>query len=271
MASPRSIVAELQDLAAQRAEGSLDDEEFKKAKTVLLNERMRALGLSTSDVKRIILIGPPGAGKGTQAPLMVEKYGLKHLSTGDMLRAAVAAGTELGRKAKDIMAAGGLVSDDLVIGIVKEALEQAKDGFILDGFPRTVPQAEALDRVLAEAGTPLSDVVEINTPDEVLEERICGRWIHKPSGRSYHLKFKPPQDAGQIEKDGTVTVAPKDDETGEDLIRRKDDNPEALTDRLMNFHSQTMPIVNRYKDIHRLVDGDKKPGEVWTQIQAFLG
>merc|ERR1711964_403199 len=217
-------------------------------------------------VKRIILVGPPGAGKGTQAPRMVAKYGCEHLSTGDMLRAAVSARTELGLKAKDVMASGGLVSNDLVIGIIAEKLATINGGFILDGFPRTMAQADGLDKILSDMGKPLTNVIEIRVPDSCLEERVCGRWIHKPSGRSYHTKFKPPTDPGDIENG----IPPKDDKTGEELIQRKDDNADSLKTRLKAYHESTTPIIEHYSGIHSVVDGKLHPDKVWAAIQAIL-
>ena len=146
--------------------------------------------------KVVMLFGPPGAGKGTQAPKIVEKLRLPHLSTGDMLRAAVAAQTEVGKKAKALMSSGQLVTDDIVIGIIRDRINESDCGwgFILDGFPRTLPQAEALDKMLTEGyGETVTTVVNFSIPDEVLEERICGRWIHKKSGRSYHVKNAKPK------------------------------------------------------------------------------
>jgi len=220
--------------------------------------------MASGDVHRLLIFGAPGAGKGTQAPKLVETYGVKHLSTGDMLRAAVANKTELGLIAKEAMNSGQLVSDDLVIGIVKEALAGCPNGFLLDGFPRTVAQATALIEALDQAGTPLTCVINIEVPFSILEERICGRRIHKPSGRSYHLKFKPP------------AVEGKDDTTGEDLIQRKDDCPEALADRLTAFTNQTVPVLEKVKEIYgedivKSVNGDNMPDAVWDQITAVLG
>jgi adenylate kinase len=210
----------------------------------------------------IILIGPPGAGKGTHAPRMSEKLGVPHLSTGDMLRAAVAEKTELGKKADGIMKAGKLVPDDLVNSIVEEALSKpnAKKGFILDGYPRTLGQTKALDAFLAKKGRKINYVIQIQVPDEILKERILGRWVHKPSGRSYHVKFNPPKVKG------------KDDVTGEDLVQRGDDNEESLSKRLKEFHEQTEPVVKHYQPTKavRPVDGNKKPEQVWEQIEKCL-
>merc|ERR1719445_2619818 len=146
----------------------------------------------------VILFGPPGSGKGTHAPKLVDKLGAPQLSTGDMLRAAVAAGSEVGQKAKAVMEAGGLVGDDIVVGIIRDRIEESdcSKGFILDGFPRTVDQAKMLDECLAEKGECVNAVVALEVPDAVLTERICGRWVHKASGRSYHAKFAPPKSLG---------------------------------------------------------------------------
>jgi adenylate kinase len=181
---------------------------------------------------RLILLGPPGAGKGTQAAIICQRYGIPQISTGDMLRAAVKAGTPLGLAAKKVMDSGGLVSDDIIIGLVKERLAQpdAKNGFLFDGFPRTIPQAEAMKK----AGVPIDHVLEIEVPDEALVERVSGRRVHQPSGRTYHVKFNPPQRAGF------------DDATGEALIQRDDDHEETVRKRLAVYKSQTHPLVDYY-------------------------
>ncbi|MBS3800614.1 MAG: adenylate kinase [Thioalkalivibrio sp.] len=181
---------------------------------------------------RLILLGAPGAGKGTQAQYITERYNIPQISTGDMLRAAVKAGTPLGLEAKKVMDEGGLVSDELILGLVKERLEQpdCANGFLFDGFPRTIPQAEALK----EEGIPLDYVVEVDVPDEEIIKRMSGRRVHPASGRTYHVEFNPPQVAG------------KDDVTGEDLIQREDDNEETVRKRLEVYHSQTQPLVEFY-------------------------
>ena len=183
---------------------------------------------------RLILLGGPGAGKGTQANYIKEKFGIPQISTGDMLRAHVKAGTELGTKAKAIMDAGGLVSDDIIIGMVKDRLTQSdcKNGYLFDGFPRTIPQAEAMKA----AGVPIDYVVEIDVADEEIIKRMSGRRVHVASGRTYHVVFNPPKVAG------------KDDVTGEDLIQRVDDKEETVKNRLDVYHAQTEPLVKYYGD-----------------------
>ncbi|MBF7143180.1 MULTISPECIES: adenylate kinase [Pseudomonas] len=184
---------------------------------------------------RVILLGAPGAGKGTQAKFITEKFGIPQISTGDMLRAAVKAGTELGLKAKEVMASGGLVSDDLIIALVKERIAQpdCTNGFLFDGFPRTIPQAEAL----VNAGVVLDYVVEINVADEEIVNRIAGRRVHENSGRVYHTVFNPPKVEG------------KDDVTGEALVHRADDTEETVRKRLKVYHDQTEPLVSFYVNL----------------------
>ena len=181
---------------------------------------------------RLILLGAPGAGKGTQAQFIREKFGIPQISTGDMLRAAVKAGTPLGLEAKKVMDAGGLVSDDIIIGLVKDRLQQddCKGGYLFDGFPRTIPQAEAMKA----AGVPIDFVLEIDVPDGDIIARMSGRRVHVASGRTYHVKFNPPKVEG------------KDDETGEELIQRDDDKEETVKKRLDVYHSQTKPLVDYY-------------------------
>jgi adenylate kinase len=181
---------------------------------------------------RMILLGAPGAGKGTQASFICQKYGIPQISTGDMLRAAVKAGTELGLAAKKVMDAGALVSDDIIIGLVKERIAQpdCANGFLFDGVPRTIPQAEAMKN----AGVKLDLVLEIDVPDEAIIERMSGRRVHAASGRTYHVKFNPPKVAG------------KDDVTGEELIQRKDDEEATVRTRLQVYQDQTRPLVDYY-------------------------
>ena len=181
---------------------------------------------------RLILLGAPGAGKGTQANFIKEKYNIPQISTGDMLRAAVKAGTPLGLEAKAIMDAGGLVRDDIIIGLVTERIAEADcaNGFLFDGFPRTIPQAEAMKA----AGVDIDYVVEIDVPDAAIVERMAGRRVHVASGRTYHVTFNPPKVAG------------KDDVTGEDLIQREDDAEATVRKRLDVYHQQTRPLVEYY-------------------------
>ncbi|GAA5971801.1 hypothetical protein JCM8115_004460 [Rhodotorula mucilaginosa] len=208
---------------------------------------------------RMVLMGPPGAGKGTQAPNIQEKYKVCHLATGDMLREQVKAGTELGKEAKKIMDAGGLVSDEIVIGMIKSQLEtnpQCQLGFILDGFPRNVTQAEKLDEMLEARKQPLEHAVQLLVNDNLLVSRITGRLIHPASGRSYHKEFAPPK------KPMT------DDQTGEPLIQRSDDTAETLHKRLATYHQQTGPVAEYYKQkgIWSGVDAAQSPKTVWASI-----
>ena len=182
---------------------------------------------------RVILLGGPGAGKGTQANFIKERYKIPQISTGDMLRAHVKAGSELGVAAKKIMDEGGLVSDDIIMGMVKERIKEddCNNGYLFDGFPRTIPQAEALK----DAGIPIDAVVEIDVPDEEIIKRMSGRRVHLASGRTYHVVFNPPKLEG------------KDDVTGEDLIQRDDDREETVKARLKVYHDQTEPLIGFYR------------------------
>ncbi|KAJ6001800.1 hypothetical protein N7499_002336 [Penicillium canescens] len=214
---------------------------------------------SVSEQMRIILMGPPGAGKGTQAPKLKEKYCACHLATGDMLRSQVAKKTDLGKEAKKIMDQGGLVSDEIMVNMIKSELDnntECKNGFILDGFPRTVAQAERLDDMLSDRKQKLQHAVELQIDDSLLVARITGRLIHPASGRSYHKIFNPPKDDM------------KDDISGEPLIQRSDDNADTLTKRLATYHAQTTPVVDYYKKtgIWRGIDASQEPGQVWKSI-----
>ena len=216
---------------------------------------------------RLILLGGPGAGKGTQAAFITQRYRIPQISTGDMLRAAVKAGTPVGRAAKDVLDRGDLVSDDIIIGLVKEriAQEDCRTGFLFDGFPRTIPQADAMKI----ANVPIEHVVELAVDDGVIVERISGRRVHLSSGRTYHNKYNPPKVAG------------RDDATGEELILREDDREETVRKRLNIYHRQTEPLVDYYArwaktgdprapKYHR-IDGLGKVEEVRDRIFAALG
>lgn len=193
---------------------------------------------------RVILLGAPGAGKGTQAQFIMEKFGIPQISTGDMLRAAVKAGTPLGLEAKKVMDAGGLVSDDIIIGLVKERIQKddCARGFLFDGFPRTIPQAQAL----VDAGVDIDYVVELDVDNEEIIERLSGRRVHPGSGRVYHVRNNPPKAEG------------KDDVTGEDLVQRDDDREDTVRKRLEVYQSQTRPLVDFYQSL-AAQGGDKAP------------
>lgn len=213
---------------------------------------------------RIILLGAPGAGKGTQAHFIMEKYGIPQISTGDMLRAAVKAGSDLGQQAKALMDAGKLVTDELVIALVKERITQddCRKGFLLDGFPRTIPQADAMK----EAGIKVDYVLEFAVPDELIVERIVGRRVHAPSGRVYHVKFNPPKVEG------------KDDVTGEELTIRKDDEEATVRKRLVEYHQLTAPLIAYYgeqaqqgqTEYHK-IEGTRSVKEVSAELAEILG
>ncbi|WP_323774596.1 adenylate kinase [Alcanivorax sp.] len=184
---------------------------------------------------RVILLGAPGAGKGTQAQFIKEQFNIPQISTGDMLRAAVKAGTPLGLEAKKVMDAGGLVSDDIILGLVKKRIteDDCANGFLFDGFPRTIPQAQSL----VEQGVDIDFVVEIDVDDEEIIERLSGRRVHPASGRVYHTKYNPPK------------VEDKDDETGDELVQRDDDQEETVRKRLEVYQAQTRPLVDFYQDL----------------------
>jgi len=197
---------------------------------------------------RLILLGAPGAGKGTQAQFITEKFGIPQISTGDMLRAAVKAETELGLQAKAVMDAGGLVSDDIIIGLVKERIkhDDCQGGFLFDGFPRTIPQAEAM----VSAGVNIDHVVEIAVEDEAIVARLSGRRVHPGSGRVYHIEYNPPKQKNL------------DDDTGEQLVQREDDHEDTVRKRLEVYHSQTAPLISFYQSM----TGDAAP--VYHRIEG---
>ena len=213
---------------------------------------------------RVILLGAPGAGKGTQARFITEKFGIPQISTGDMLRAAVKAGTPLGLQVKDVMDSGGLVSDEIIIALIKERLAEpdCANGFLFDGFPRTIPQAEALKA----AGIKLDHVVEISVDDEEIVSRMSGRRVHPASGRVYHTEHNPPKVAG------------KDDETGEELIQREDDKEETVRHRLSVYHAQTKPLVDFYQSLaaaegtpkYSCIEGVGSVDEITAKVFAAL-
>jgi len=249
-----------------------DELEYLKTLVNQLNEKIKSLEeKAKSAVKpqtpaqqlRTILVGPPGSGKGTQAPRIAETYCVCHLATGDMLRDQVSKKTALGVEAKKIMDAGGLVSDDIMVGMIKDQLENnktCKNGFVLDGFPRTVPQAEKLDTMLESRQEKLDSVIQLLIVDQLLISRITGRLIHPASGRSYHKQFNPPK------KPMT------DDLTGEPLIQRSDDNVDTLRKRLVTFHTQTGPVVDYYKKkgLWTGIDAAQSPSVVWSDLQKVF-
>ncbi len=212
---------------------------------------------------RLILLGPPGAGKGTQAKRLIERYGIPQISTGDILRAAVRDGTDLGKKAKQYMDAGKLVPDEVVIGIIEERLQEADcaKGFILDGFPRTVAQADALNRVLANLGQAIDHVVSIEVPDEELVERLTGRRTCRGCGAMYHVKFSPPKAQGVCDK------------CGGELYQRDDDREETIRARLKVYHEQTAPLVEYYEKagLLRRIPGQGSVDEIYARIEGVLG
>lgn|SRR5690554_4440397 len=212
---------------------------------------------------RIILLGAPGAGKGTQAQFLMKTFNIPQISTGDMLRAAIKEGTELGQKAKQVMDEGKLVSDDIMIGLVQERVSQedCKNGFLLDGFPRTIPQADGMQ----EAGIEIDYVLEFDVPDDVIVERMAGRRVHPGSGRVYHVTYNPPQEDG------------KDDVTGEDLIVRDDDKEDTVRYRLSVYHDQTKPLVDYYQNLadqnvvkYHKVDGTQDVAKINAELKDVL-
>ncbi|MFT4797436.1 MAG: adenylate kinase [Candidatus Azotimanducaceae bacterium] len=214
---------------------------------------------------KIILLGAPGVGKGTQAQFIVEKYGIPQISTGDMLREAVKAGTELGKRAKEVMDKGGLVTDEIIIGLVKDRIKSADcaNGFLFDGFPRTIPQAEAM----VDAKVDIDYVVEIQVPDSEIIQRLSGRRVHVDSGRVYHIHYNPPKVEG------------KDDESGGELVQRDDDKEATVMERLRVYREQTEPLVKFYQDlsessngsvVYRCVEGVGSTEEIKNKISSAL-
>lgn len=213
--------------------------------------------------KNLILLGGPGAGKGTQAKKLVEHYRIPQISTGDILRAAVKAGTELGRTAKKHMDAGELVPDAVVIGIIEERLKEpdTKNGYILDGFPRTIAQAKALDEILKKLGSQLDHVISIEVSDDELVNRLAGRWTCRSCGQMYHNKNKPPK------KESIC------DECGGELYQRDDDKIETIKERLKTYHAQTSPLIDYYKgkNLLRVIDGQGGIEEIFSKIKQVVG
>lgn len=251
--------------------GASDELDYLKTLVSQLNEKIKALELkaaasmprSPAQQLRTILVGPPGAGKGTQAPRIRDEFCVCHLATGDMLREQVAAKTPLGVEAKKIMDSGGLLPDDIVVKMIRDQLEKnsaCKNGFVLDGFPRTVGQAQKLDGMLTERKEKLDSVVQLLIDDQLLISRITGRLIHPASGRTYHREFSPPK------KPMT------DDVSGEPLIQRSDDNAETLHKRLSTYHTQTGPVVEYYrkKGIWHGIDAAQSPAVVWDNMRKIF-
>ena len=199
---------------------------------------------------RLILLGPPGAGKGTQCKRIIEKYGMAHLSSGDILRAERAAGTELGQKAQSYMDSGQLVPDDIIISMMVSAMQKAPAGYILDGFPRTVVQAEQLDRALADAGEEIDGIVNLQVADEVISTRLTGRRSCPECGAVYHIKNLKPKSSGICDKDGKT------------LVQRTDDKPDVVADRLKTYHEQTAVVVDYYKDKGKAIINIDAAGEI---------
>ncbi|KAK4058661.1 adenylate kinase [Microbotryomycetes sp. JL221] len=254
-------IAKLEQQALQQAGDAKDvvKDKAQEAKNKLQDVVGANKDATPAHTLRMVLMGPPGAGKGTQAPNIKDKFNVCHLATGDMLRDQVKQGTDLGKQAKKIMDQGGLVSDEIMVGMIQQQLDENKEcqlGFILDGFPRTVPQAEKLDNMLKKKHQELDTAVQLLVNDNLLVSRITGRLIHPASGRSYHKEFAPPK------KDMT------DDVTGEPLIQRSDDTADTLRKRLATYHAQTDPVAEYYKKqgIWVGIDAAQSPKTVWQSL-----
>jgi adenylate kinase len=232
----------------------------KVATVELIAEVQRRMTCAEKKETRTVFFGPPGAGKGTQAPRMRDEYCLCHLSTGDMLRSAIKNGSQMGKKAKAIMDAGKLVGDDVVVGIVAEAIKgpECRRGFILDGFPRTVNQAKMLDDILSKEGRGIDSVVNLAIDDELLVKRVTGRLIHEKSGRVYNVFFDPPK------------VADHDDVTGEPLMKRSDDTADKLRVRLKEFHDKTAPVLEYYGAKVANIQADDEMSRVSQKIRDAM-
>ena len=231
--------------------------------TELMIEVQRRIACEALPDRRMIFIGPPGCGKGTQAPIVKQAQCVCHISTGDMLREAVESKSELGRKIQSVMESGGFVSDDIVINLIQDTMKKpaCRKGFILDGFPRTVAQAEALDSMLESGGKKIDSVLRFDVPDEMLVDRVTGRLVHLASGRSYHVKFNPPITPGI------------DDVTGETLVHRADDNIQTLKARLDKFHQATTPVFDHYgaKRVLTKINANQAVAKVSQDIFKALG
>jgi adenylate kinase len=224
--------------------------------------------------KIMVLFGAPGAGKGTQAPKIVSLLGIPQLSTGDMLRDVSTDGSVLGQKVAALMKSGALVDDSIVIDVVRARITHpdCATGFILDGFPRTLAQAQALDAMLATTGEAINNIMVFNIPDEELESRIVGRWMHKASGRSYHVKNAPPKSQKLDVQGNVIPASMKDDITGELLYVREDDTKAALVNRLNSYHGKTVPILKHYeaKGICHTVNANQAIDKVWGEVEKSL-
>jgi len=243
---------------------------FQKQQTVKVTEKFE----NYWPRKIMVLFGKPGAGKGTQGPKIVEELDIPQLSTGDMLRAAVSVGTPVGLKASAVMKAGGLVDDAIILDIIKERIQSpdCSNGFILDGMPRTMAQAQMLDELLRKNGERISTVLTLDIDDRLLEERVCGRWIHKNSGRSYHVKNVPPKSMKLDAAGNPIKSTMLDDLTGEPLMQRPDDTKEALKKRLEEFRNQTTAVLEHYRafGVVKTVQADGSIPKIWADVKEAM-